>query len=286
VGLLAALMGLLLLQSATAQKQKVRPVSDELKLFSEKAIDEANAIIARIKETHHKDLVIETKEKGVPAKEAEKWANERYDTLGLDGVYIIITKEPRHFEVVAGIKTREKGYFTQDDVQEVVKILRSNLGKNSDEALLKVAKYTLNRMNRQLKTPDDFKQLVGEWLGPPVEVDIRENKDAGIKEGKTKGRLYLRFSEILNKPYLDLGYTIRPEEGAPVHVFRNYRFEFKEIGKSRQMAIRGIHPDEKVVLTLEPTDDTLKITSSGKIAAPDIPGLVDPSGEWKRMGRK
>jgi hypothetical protein len=60
----------------------------------------------------------------------------------------------------------------------------------------------------------------------------------------------------------------------------------KEKGKERQIVIRNGNEDGSVVLTYELTDDTLKITSSGKVAVPDAREIVDLSGEWKRAAGK
>ena len=47
--------------------------------------------------------VAATVEKG-PTKGVAKWAEERFEAAGLDGVYIVITNEPKRFEVVVGKK--------------------------------------------------------------------------------------------------------------------------------------------------------------------------------------
>jgi hypothetical protein len=143
IGLTVVLIGLLLSHGASAG-DKARPVQDDAKLFSEKALEEANAIIAKIKDKTGKDLVIETKEKGAADLEsAGKLAVDRAEVLasksGLDGVYIIITKQPRHLEV----QPIKKGHLTLADRDGLVKILRTNLAKDPDGALLMVAKRAL-----------------------------------------------------------------------------------------------------------------------------------------------
>src|SRR5437763_1877354 len=103
LGLTVVIMGWLFVPGATAQNKPLL-VQDDAKLFSEKAIDEANTIIAKIKDKSGRDLVIETKEKGpadletagkVPVERAALLASKS----GLDGVYLLITKEPRKFYV-------------------------------------------------------------------------------------------------------------------------------------------------------------------------------------------
>jgi hypothetical protein len=289
IGLAVVAFGLLLLPNAMwGQKEPARAVKDEAKLFSEKAIEEANSIIAKIKEKHHKDLLIETMDEGPAAKEAAKWASERYNNAKVDGVYMVITKKPHHFEIVVGKKTRESGLFTTADRDELVSILKGNLGKDRDEALLLVAKFTLDALNKRTsaKPGGEFTKLIGEWLGPPVDVAVRAKKLNAIPDITVKGQLYLRFSEIRNKPYLDLGYNVPNKEGPSLGVFRTCLFQMKEKGKERQIVIRNGNEDGSVVLTYELTDDTLKITSSGKVAVPDAREIVDLSGEWKRAAGK
>src|ERR1019366_6373820 len=94
-----------------AKKYAPRLVKDEAKLFSDKAVKDVDAIVTKIRETHQKDLFIETLEKGIDVKEFAGWARERADKAGVDGVYIVITTMPKHFQVVVGDKTRESGLF-------------------------------------------------------------------------------------------------------------------------------------------------------------------------------
>jgi hypothetical protein len=267
------------------QKDKPRQVQDEAKLFTEKAIEEANSLIAKIKETHQKDLLIETKEKGPAAKAAAKWAFERATTLGVEGIYIIITTEPRHFEVYVTEKTRKSGLITIGDRDEIVALLKGNLGKNKDDALLKVVNYTQDTFNkRAIKPAGDFQLLIGEWLGPPVEVAVKTDKTAEIKEGMAKGNLYLRFSDVRGKPCLDLGYNVRTLENISLSVARNYSFDLKQNGKERTIVVPYAKKD--VVLTYEWAEDTLKIKASGTLPIPDVAEPVDLSGEWKRLSPK
>src|SRR5262245_31272737 len=107
-GLVLAFFGLLLAPGTTWAQGKERPrkVSDDANLFTAGAIKEANEVIAEIKKKHHKDLVIETR-KSVDGKPAE-WVKQHADEIGVDGVYILITTQPKHFEIYVGNKTREK----------------------------------------------------------------------------------------------------------------------------------------------------------------------------------
>src|ERR1700722_18332560 len=145
----AVLLGLALLPSMflAQEKDAVRGVRDEAKLFQQDALDEANSIIAEIRQKHHKDLFVETLTEG-PAKNQSAWAVERFNTLGVNGVYIVITTKPKHFELVVGNKTSASGVFTTAHRNEAAKLLQAKLkaGKPND-ALIEVAKYVLHTMN-------------------------------------------------------------------------------------------------------------------------------------------
>src|SRR5689334_9544287 len=76
VGLTAVLFGLLFVPNAAlAQDKRVRHVQDDAKLFKKDQIEQADKLIARIKEVHKKDLFIETVAEG-PEKDFNGWARE------------------------------------------------------------------------------------------------------------------------------------------------------------------------------------------------------------------
>jgi len=160
IGLAFVLCGLSLRAATWGQDEKPRQVKDEAKLFSATAIDEANAIIAKVRDKHRKDLMIETMEKGPVAKEAGKWAANRAVDQRVAGIYVVITKEPRHFEVVVSKKTQESGFFLAADRDKMVAILREYLGKDRDEALLKIARLALDTLQARAKTDGPKARLV------------------------------------------------------------------------------------------------------------------------------
>ena len=137
---------------AWAQKDRPVQVLDDANLFSKDAKNQANRIIASIKQKHHKDLLIETVEKGPESKKAEAWALERFDTHGIDGVYVVISKSPGYFRFVVGDNTRTKGYFVQRDQDKLESILKNK--KSFDDVLIQVANHVSDAMNEhaQAKT--------------------------------------------------------------------------------------------------------------------------------------
>jgi hypothetical protein len=133
--------------SAFAQKKDAandppRKVNDEAGLFSADAIKAANEAIAKIKSAYHKDVLIETREKGKEdLQEFRAWAQEQAKTQRVEGLYILITTQPKHFEIVVGKQTLKAGAFTSDDGQNLQKILKENLGKKPDDALRLVIEH-------------------------------------------------------------------------------------------------------------------------------------------------
>ena len=113
-----------------AQSKTARTVQDDAGLFSKEAITKANSDIARIKSKHGKDFFVETLKEG-PATGQGAWARNRAKNASINGVYLVFTSEPKHFEVVVGNKTKEK-MFTQTDSDELVDLLKTHMGKNRE----------------------------------------------------------------------------------------------------------------------------------------------------------
>jgi hypothetical protein len=136
-------------KNAPSRKVAARPIKDDASFFSKDALEEANAFITKIKDKHGKDLYIETRKEGPSRAAAAKWAADRYNELGLDGVYIMISEEPKHFQIEFGKKTQQQGLFSQDNVKDLIKILGSNLATSKDEALRKTVKYVAETMDER-----------------------------------------------------------------------------------------------------------------------------------------
>src|SRR5437870_2134983 len=111
--------------SAQGKKDPPRTVQDGAGLFSKEAIRAANEEIAVIKNQYHKDVLIETVEKGIKGDNDawSKWAQERATEFRVEGVYMVISKEPKHIHVEVGEQTIKKGTLRVADRKELVKIL-------------------------------------------------------------------------------------------------------------------------------------------------------------------
>jgi hypothetical protein len=157
IGLMAAFLGLLFVPGAALAQPKegrARHVHDEAKLFSKEAIEQANKTIDKIKKAHGKDLYIETVESGEKNKDdRNKWAKSRFNEFGIDGIYIVVSKNPGFYRYFVGNNTREKGYFTTADIEKMNETLKqiSKEGKR-DQTLNEVASFVLERMNEHART--------------------------------------------------------------------------------------------------------------------------------------
>lgn len=140
--ILAGLLSTPSLAPAQGKNDPPREVIDEAGLFSKQAIRDANAEIADIKRTYHKDVLVETRKEGVPNDQYEAWAEKRMKDFRVNGIYIVITLQPRHHAAIQlGNATRSSGEFTEANREEAQRILLRDLGKNRDQALLQTLHY-------------------------------------------------------------------------------------------------------------------------------------------------
>jgi hypothetical protein len=122
-------------------------IKDEGKLFSAETLDRANKKIHDIYRTFHNDVVIEALAK-IPAdletkykedgrqKFFSEWADRRVDELGVNGLYILIVKEPGHIQVSIDMRTRAKAFTPSDRRKLIDKMLGAFKEKKLDEGLL------------------------------------------------------------------------------------------------------------------------------------------------------
>jgi uncharacterized membrane protein YgcG len=112
------------------------PVKDDGKFFSKEALDKANKKIREIYEKYRKDVVVETitsltpeqekklKEADNEAKFFNRQAVDRERELGINGVYIHISRKPRYLRVHMDPLT-QKTTFKAANRDEVYKVIAS-----------------------------------------------------------------------------------------------------------------------------------------------------------------
>jgi uncharacterized protein len=157
---LAALLALLFAAAATPSARA--QVQDEAGFFSSDAVTRATQTIDRIKREHGKDLRIETYASIPSNLQAdfqrlgkdpfyEQWAQQRGKTLGLDGMLVLITREPPRIQIQVGRATREKA-FTQPNREELFKVLSNRFkAKEYDDGLMDAADYVYRQMGQNLR---------------------------------------------------------------------------------------------------------------------------------------
>ena len=118
-----------LIAGGTALGMLVVPqVQDRAGFFSSAAIDKANKLMAEIEKDFKKDLMIETyltppadkveqfkKAQGADRTELFKtWARDRAKELKVNGVYLLICKDPPHLQPEVGNETQRKAFTTEN----------------------------------------------------------------------------------------------------------------------------------------------------------------------------
>ncbi len=163
-GLLACLA--VLLFAFTSVLHADPGVKDDGQFFKPATVEKVNAEIKQIKADYGKELVIETfpgiteglRDEWDAAKNDSKkrsqffakWIGERAHLLQVNGVYILICKNPGHLEVEAGQKTKQKA-FTEANRNRMRDILIEAFNaKNDDEGLIKGVAYFREALKENL----------------------------------------------------------------------------------------------------------------------------------------
>jgi uncharacterized protein len=171
--LLAAAVTLLAVAPAFALTPQVK---DDAHFFSAGAVDKADQVIQEIKDRYHKDLLIETV-KTAPDERADKvkhmdrsererffadWARERARREGINGVYVLICKDPGHVQVEVGNETKQKAFTTEDRDQLRDLFVRAFKANEHDKGLLDGVAYVRDTMKENLR------ERGGAYAGGPV----------------------------------------------------------------------------------------------------------------------
>jgi hypothetical protein len=149
---------LLALMAGAAIAASGNGIHDDGKFFSDGAIAQATKIIDQIDQKHQKDLLVETipsisddqqAQLATEGKEAffHNMADSRARAAGVNGVYILVCKDPSYLLVEAGKNTRQRA-FTLDDVSALrTKLVSAFKQKQFDQGLIDGATFVQQRMN-------------------------------------------------------------------------------------------------------------------------------------------
>src|SRR6201999_3806156 len=129
-------------------------VRDDAGFFTPETVSQANEVVREIKQDSKKDLLIETfghvpeskrheatsHDPKVRARCFAQWAEERARDEGLNGIYVLITREPGHVEVAVGNHTR--AVFPDEERHRLAQILLNHFKhKEYDAGLLDGVRY-------------------------------------------------------------------------------------------------------------------------------------------------
>lgn len=133
-------------------------IKDEGKFFSPEAVKKANEEIRQISRKFDRDLLVETyatvpgnqveKVKGLSREERNKffqtWATERAEAAVVNGVYILVCKEPPHLQVEVSSKARTA--LGNDGREKLIEVLISKFrDKKYDEGLVEAIRLVRDR---------------------------------------------------------------------------------------------------------------------------------------------
>ena len=138
--------------AAAAANVAASGVHDAAGFFTADAITKANEIISAIKRDDKKELLIETFLQAPAGKEQEakdpdtkadffkEWADQRGREQKVNGVYVLICKDPPYLKVVADNRTAK--IFNEEARNHLSTILQTHFkSENYDEGLLEGVRY-------------------------------------------------------------------------------------------------------------------------------------------------
>jgi uncharacterized membrane protein YgcG len=158
-------LALLTLAALAARSAAVAPeIKDEAKFFSPDAVKKANAEIREIMRKYGKDLLIETfptvpedqrdKVKAMSREEKakffESWARQRAEAAVVNGIYILICKDPPHLQVEVSPKVRSM--FSKAARDKLIETLVTNFqNKEYDKGLQAAVQFVRERLAAETK---------------------------------------------------------------------------------------------------------------------------------------
>ena len=142
----------------------IHRVWDPAHLFKAETIQDVEQILDEISTKHLKDLMIETfpsipddfkrhYQEQDKAKFYEDWSVVEGRALGVNGVLILITGEPKHLHVYVGLDTRNKAFTLADRDELVQQLTKAFRDRQFDSGLIAAATFVRDRMARNLATP-------------------------------------------------------------------------------------------------------------------------------------
>jgi S1-C subfamily serine protease len=136
-------------------------IRDDAKMFSAETVQKANEVIKKLAKDQDRDLLVETFEQ-VPEADRDKvkamdkdqrekyfsrWGSDRIRTEGVQGVYVLVCKDPAHLEV-RFTENAEKA-FDKEARQKLIDLLLSRFKeKKFDEGLTEAVDMVRDRFEK------------------------------------------------------------------------------------------------------------------------------------------
>jgi len=127
-------------------------VKDETGMFSSSALQQADQATRQFKQKYGKEMLVEVFAEIPsdlrPQYSADRkdqffanWIKRRFGDLKIDGIYVLIVRNPAHLQVDAGGKTRERA-FTQQNIDQLTNILAPHFrNKQYDDGLMDAVNF-------------------------------------------------------------------------------------------------------------------------------------------------
>jgi hypothetical protein len=149
-----------------ARPVREKPIKDGAKFFSEEAVKKATEDVRALAKKYGKDLVIETFAQ-VPEDDLEKvkamtreqrsdyfrdWARKRVKDEKVEGVYVLICKNPSHLYVE--VTTRSRKLFDNATTRKLIDLLLAKFReKKYDEGLSAAVRFVAERLEAAKNDP-------------------------------------------------------------------------------------------------------------------------------------
>jgi uncharacterized membrane protein YgcG len=161
---LAWVVSLAILGFPSMSHAGIHQVWDQGHIFKAETLIEVEPILQEIDSRFYKDLMIETfasipddlkpalarQDKG---QFYEGWCIAEGNELKVNGILILITREPRHLQVFVGLDTRKHAFTLADRDELVNKLTTAFRAGNFDAGLIEGVKFVRDRMARNMAEP-------------------------------------------------------------------------------------------------------------------------------------
>lgn len=153
-----------MLLGASAAHADMGAIRDNAAFFSARAKTEALRNIGEIGRRFNKDLVVETfseiphdikqgvdlNNKAALSRLYEQWAEKQAKLQRVNGIYILLLKEPSHLQILVGNETQRNAFTLKDRDALVTLMLAKLRNKQNDDALLEGVNYVNATMRSHL----------------------------------------------------------------------------------------------------------------------------------------